>query len=154
MVHGGLVIVPVKMLSLYHRNIDWRKKCRPFAEFYRSYLPCYKALEAELDLWEANWLNDTSRHRDNISSTLKSIDFRSFINIKVCLGILGTLPVTTYTCERLFSSMRRLKTYTRSTMTSERLNGIALMHVHQEIVLDIEKVIDLFAVTNRRLNFI
>ena len=50
--------------------------------------------------------------------------------------------------------MRRLKTYTRSTMISERLNGIALMHVHQEIVPDIEKVIDLFAVTNRRLNFI
>ena len=39
-------------------------------------------------------------------------------------------------------------------MISERLNGIALMHVHQEIVLDIEKVIDLFAVTNARLNFI
>ena len=50
--------------------------------------------------------------------------------------------------------MRRLKTYTRSTMISKRLNGIALMHVHQEIVPDIEKVIDLFAVTNRRLNFI
>ena len=28
------------------------------------------------------------------------------------------------------------------------------MHVHQEIVSDIEKVIDLFGVTNRRLNFI
>ena len=156
MVYGGLVIVPVKMLSLYHKNIDWRLKLkfRPFAEFYKSDLPCYKALEAELDLWEAYWLNDTSCHPDNISSTLKSIDFRSFSNIKVCLRILGTLPVTTCTCERSFSSMRRLKTYTRSTMISERLNGIALMHVHQEIVPDIEKVIDLFAVTNRRLNFI
>ena len=68
--------------------------------------------------------------------------------------MLGTLPVTTCTCERLFSSMRRLKTYTRSTMISERLNGIALMHVHQEILPDTEKVIGLFAVTNRRLNFI
>ena len=53
MVYGGLVIVPVKMLSLYHKNIDWRQKFRPFGEFYRSDLPCYKALEAELDLWEA-----------------------------------------------------------------------------------------------------
>ena len=66
----------------------------------------------------------------------------------------GTLPVTTCTCERSLSSKRRLKTSTRSTMISERLNEIALMHVHQEIVPDIEKVIDLFAVTNRRLNFI
>ena len=50
--------------------------------------------------------------------------------------------------------MRRLETYTSSKMISERLDGIALMHVHQEIVSDIEKVIDPFAVTNRRLNFI
>ena len=38
-------------------------------------------------------------------------------------------------------------------MVSERLNGIALMHVHQEIVPDIEKVIDLFSTKNRRLSF-
>ena len=50
-VYGGLVIVPVKMLSLYHKNIDWRQKFRTFAEFYRSDLPCYKALEAKLHLW-------------------------------------------------------------------------------------------------------
>ena len=49
--------------------------------------------------------------------------------------------------------MRRLKTYTRSTMVSERLNGIALMQVHQEIVPDIENVIDLFSTKNRRLSF-
>ena len=154
MVYGGLVIVPVKMLSLHHKNIDWRRTFRPFAEFYRSDLPCYKALEAELDLWEACWLNDSSCHPDNLSSTLKSIDFKSFSNIKVCLRILGTLPMTTCTFERSFSSIRRLKTYTRSSMISERLNGIALMHVHQEVVPDIEKVINSFAVTNTRLNFI
>ena len=50
--------------------------------------------------------------------------------------------------------MRRLKTYTLSTVISEKLNGIAIMHVHQENVPDIEKVIDLIAVTNRRLTFI
>ena len=54
----------------------------------------------------------------------------------------------------LWVIMRRLKTYTPSTMISERLNGIALMHVCQKIVPDIEMVIDLFTVTNRGLNFI
>ena len=39
-------------------------------------------------------------------------------------------------------------------MVSERLNGIALMHIHQEIVPDVEKVIDLYALKNRRLNFV
>ena len=131
------------------------KNFRLFAEFYRRDLPCYKALEEELDLWEAYWLNDTSCHPHNISSTQKSIDFKSFSNInKVCLRILRTLPVTPCTWAQSFSSMRKLKAYIRSTMISERLNEIALMHVHQEIVPDIEKAIDLLVVTNRRLNFI
>ena len=142
------------MLSFYTKNIDWRQQFGPFVGFCWGDLHCYKALEAEIDLWETYWLNDTSYHPDSISSTLKSIDFNRFSNIKVCLRISGTLPVTTCTCERSFSFMRRLKTYTRSTMISERLNGIALMHAHQEIVPHIEKLIDLFAVTNRRVSFI
>ena len=39
-------------------------------------------------------------------------------------------------------------------MVSERLNGIALMHVHQEIVPDIKKkVMDLFSTKHRKLSF-
>ena len=48
-------------------------------------------------------------------------------------------------CKRTFSAMRRLKNYNRSTMIGERLNGLALLHVHQEIVPDFEEVIDKFA---------
>ena len=33
-----------------------------------------------------------------------------------------------------------------------KVNVIALMHVHQEIILDTEKVIDLYAGQNRQLN--
>ena len=61
--------------------------------------------------------------------------------------------MTASTCEQSFSSIRKLKTYTHSTMILKRLSGIALVHLHQAIVPDIEKVIDLFAITNRRLNF-
>ena len=90
---------------------------------------------------------------DNMSSTIKRIPFNSFNNIKVSLRIIGTSLVTTCTCEWSFSAMRRLKTYTKTTMVSERLYGIALMHVHQEIGPDIEKDIDLFSTKNRRLSF-
>ena len=151
--YSGLVIVPSKMISMVHRNVPWREKFRPFAKFHESDLLFYKALYAELHLWETYWLKSTRFDPDSISSTLKSINFSSFSNIKICLRILGTLPVTTCTCETSFSSMRRLKNYTRSTMVSERLNAIAVMHVHQEIIPDTEKVIDFYAGQNRRLNF-
>ena len=152
-VYSGLVIIPSKMVSLVYKNVNWREKFSLFADLFKDDFPCPKALEAELDLWETYWLESKDCLPDNISSTLKRILFNGFNNIKVSLRILGTSPVTTCTCERSFSAMRRLKTYTRSTMVSERLNGIALMHVHQEIVPDIEKVIDLFSTKNRRLSF-
>ena len=67
--------------------------------------------------------------------------------------ILGTSLVTTCIFERSFSAVKRLKTYTRSTRVSERLNDIAFIPVYQEIVPNIEKVIDLFSTKNRRLSF-
>ena len=152
-VYCGLVIIPSKMVSLVYKNVTRREKFSLSADLFKDDFPCPKALKAELDSWETYWLESKDCLPDNVSSTLKRIPFNGFNNIKVSLRILGTSPVTTCTCEQSFSAMRRLKTYTRSTMVSERLNGIALMHVHQEIVPDIEKVIDLFSTENRRLSF-
>ena len=46
------------------------------------------------------------------------------------------------TNERSFSSLRRLKTWLRSTMTQSRLNSVAVCHSHQELLdaVDIVKV--------------
>ena len=149
-VYSGLVIIPSKMVSLVYKNVNWREKFSLFADLFKDDFPCPKALEAELDLWETYWLESKDCLPDNVSSTLKRIPFNGFNNIKVSLRILGTSLVTTCTCERSFFTIRRLKTYTRSNMVSERLNGIALMHVHQEIVSDIEKATDLLSTENRR----
>ena len=41
------------------------------------------------------------------------------------------LPVTSYEAERSFSTLRRLKTYLHTTMSQERLNGLALLNVYK-----------------------
>ena len=46
-----------------------------------------------------------------------------------------------------------LKIYTRSTMVAERLNDLALLHAHKDIIVNIDKVIDLYAMKNQRLKF-
>ena len=134
------------MLSLYHKD----KSLGLIQSFREVTFPAIRLWEQNLMcVCETYWLNDIIFHQENISSTLKSINFKSFSNIKVSLRMLGI-----YLWLHLFSFMCRLKTYTRSTMVSERLSGIALILVHQEIVPDIEKVADLLALTNRRVNFI
>ena len=49
------------------------------------------------------------------------------------IQIAMTIGVTTATAERTFSSLRRLKTYMRSTMSQERLNHLALLHVERDL---------------------
>ena len=48
--------------------------------------------------------------------------------------LLLTVPLSTCTAERSFSALRRLKTYLRLTMSQERLNHCAIMHIHRDIV--------------------
>ncbi|XP_065668016.1 52 kDa repressor of the inhibitor of the protein kinase-like [Hydra vulgaris] len=151
--YKALVLVPRKMISVVQcsRDTSWKDSIISFSDFYGTDLP--NPLAGELDLWEAFWLNFKRDIPSNISETLKAINFPGFENIKVCLKLLATFPLTSCECERSFSSLRRLKNYMRSTMVQDRLNGLALMNIHTEIVIGIKKVIDKFATTNRRLTF-
>uniref|UniRef100_A0A2S2PFM3 Zinc finger MYM-type protein 1 n=1 Tax=Schizaphis graminum TaxID=13262 RepID=A0A2S2PFM3_SCHGA len=60
------------------------------------------------------------------------------------LQIMLIIPVSSCTAERSFSALRRLKTFLRSTMTQNRLNDIAILHVHRNEEVDIEKVANTF----------
>ena len=100
-----------------------------------------------MDIWKTYWRKYVGVFPDRISSVLrlcKEMEL-TFPNIYCSLKILGTIPVTTCECERSISSLRRLKTYLRSTMGEERLNGLAALHVHNNIPVDLEKIIDNFA---------
>ena len=50
--------------------------------------------------------------------------------------IASTLPVTRCECERSVSQLRYLKTYLRTIMREERLNGLAMMYVHRNVIGD------------------
>ncbi|VEN39225.1 unnamed protein product [Callosobruchus maculatus] len=62
------------------------------------------------------------------------------------IRILLTIPVSTCTCERSFSAMRRLKSYLRSTLKAERLNHFSILHIHRDLIseIDIEVLMDEF----------
>lgn len=158
MIFNGLNILPeVTLTSVNHgiRKESWKQDFKSFSNFYVDDLPSPLNLDSELDLWEKYSVSFKGKVPDTISSTLKSISFPSFENILVCLKILGTLPVTSCTCERSFSGMRQLKTYLRSTMVNERMNGLALMKFHLDIIPDKDEILNMFAQKgNHILDFI
>ena len=152
-VYNALSIVPSKMISLLNNGIDWKEKFKAASTFYHDDLPNHLALDAELLIWQTYWEDYVESLPDSVASTLKAVKFEGFENIKVILRILGTLPITSCECERSISVLRELKNYKRNTMVSERLNGLSMMRIHQEIVPETAEIIDKFAVGNTRLKF-
>lgn len=73
-----------------------------------------------------------------------------FPNIFKLIQILATLPVSTASSERSFSTLRRTKNYLRNATGEDRLTGLALMNVHREIVVDPVKVSNKFFETKRK----
>ena len=75
------------------------------------------------------------------SAALLECDPDVFPNIHTLLRIACTLPVTSAENERCNSSLKRLKTYLRSTMGANRLSSLALMSVHCSVTVDFEQIV-------------
>ena len=54
-------------------------------------------------------------------------------NINIALRILLTLPVTVASGERSFFKLKIIKNYLRSTMTQNRLSGLAMIGIEHEL---------------------
>ena len=104
--------------------------------------------------WKCKWQNVTEKP-SRLIDTLKHAKPELYPNIHRAVKVLLTMPVTSATAERSFSALKRIKTYLRSTMVEDRLNGLSLMHVHPEIPLNFDQVINTFAADgNRRIQLI
>ena len=62
-----------------------------------------------------------------------TIGQRDLMN-QVCqiMQLILVMPATNATSERSFSTLRRTKTYLRSTMKQERLNNFMILHIYSE----------------------
>jgi hypothetical protein len=74
------------------------------------------------------------------------------------LRVLVTTPMTTSESERCFSTLKRIKTFLRSTMTEDRLNALAMIAIERKMCQNKDfftKVIDKFSqIKERRLDFL
>ncbi|GJS91507.1 zinc finger MYM-type protein 1 [Tanacetum coccineum] len=75
-----------------------------------------------------------------------------FPNVLLAYKILLTIPVTVASAERSFSKLKILKSYLRSTMSQDRLNGLAILSIKSRFLanVDYDKIIDEFASRNAR----
>lgn len=107
-------------------------------------------LRNEICMWREQW-TQVQQPPSTAVGGYSDPSLKFYPNIKELLHLLCVLPVTSCTGERSFSSMKLLKSYLRTTMGQERLNGLALMNIHKSVIeITVPEVIDKFAQKNPR----
>ena len=88
-------------------------------------------VDQELMPWNRKWAQCSPQERpDSFGAALQRCDEERFPNIFRLLKIGCTLHFTSCTCERSFSTLRRLHNWLRSSMGCTRLSSLALMNIY------------------------
>ena len=104
---------------------------------YSDDLPNPVIIDEELRQWKIKWIDVKPDDRpDSLAKSIKVCDKLRFPNIFILIKIGCTLLATSAECERSFSVIRRLRTWLRSSMNSERLSALAIMHIIRSVEVD------------------
>jgi hAT family C-terminal dimerisation region len=117
------------------RNRASISEVEELAQLYSSFLPegvTVTALETELLRWKSYWQRqDENKRPVNVREALRvASDLGTYPTLVILFRIFATIPITTATAERSFSNLKFIKNYLRSTMTENRLNGLAHLSRH------------------------
>ncbi|CAI6368778.1 unnamed protein product [Macrosiphum euphorbiae] len=150
-----LLLHPSNMLDMNTK--EFKLKINDFANYYQI-----KDLESEAELWYNIWkekkLAKSKLSDMEMSEVVEETDI-FFPKIKQALHISLAQPCTTSTIERSFSTLRRVKTWLRSTMTENRLNGLCILSVHRKLLDEKkeemqQKILSRFCEDSRRLSLL
>ena len=119
------------------RNEQYQAELDLVIDFYGSDLNQY-LLNTQLQVLSTMFASqvDKSVNIVNIVQLFKymSTAKRELLSeVGVLLKLLLVMPASNAVSEPLFSSLWRLKTYLRSTMTQSRLNHLMILHIHRKL---------------------
>ncbi|XP_052621147.1 uncharacterized protein LOC111916696 [Lactuca sativa] len=95
---------------------------------------------------------------NDIISAVEILDYVKAIdcypNTFIAYNILLTIPITVASAERSFSKLKLLKNYLRSSMSQERLYGLAMLCIEKDMLdkIDFDNIINDFASRKARRN--
>ena len=72
----------------------------------------------------------------NVLNYIKRLE--SFPNACIVFRILLTIPVIVAFAKRIFSKLKLIKSYLRSTMSQERLSGLARLSIEKKMLAELE----------------
>ncbi|CAI6355883.1 unnamed protein product [Macrosiphum euphorbiae] len=137
-------------IDYFHKMNYYESQC--FIEQYKDLLNVdVNTLQSEMLVVK----NCVSRRNPNF--TLEDIklimDAELYPNLYKLLSLSLTIPISSAICERSFSAMRKIKNWLRTSMNQDRFTNLSLIYIERDLSNELsnEKILDTFAISNRRL---
>jgi len=94
-----------------------------------------------------------SSYNHNIDTIKDICKKATFPNVFKLLQVAFTIPVSSATCERSFSSMRRLKNWLRTSMEQQRFTNLSILNIERDIVnkINSSEILEKYSTKNRKL---
>ncbi len=130
---------------------DYSSEMEKVVSFYGDDFESKEQLSTQLEIFSSSFNKDSSNHV-TLREAIKCVqDFspgqRAYYS-QICkvVQLILVMPATNAASERSFSTMKRVKSYLRSTMGQERLNNLMIMNIYKTEAekLDLKLVADEF----------
>ena len=99
-------------------------------------------------------LSKKTKRAIEVLDYLKMMD-SCFPNVWIAYRILLTIPITVVSVERSFSKLKLIKSYLRSIISQERLNGLVILSIEKHMLEQIDfnsLIIDFLSKNACRIN--
>ena len=121
------------------------KELEQAVAFYKDDLPNADVVDEEFHLWKSRWLSIPKQERpQTLSRSMQHCSPVNLPNLYPLFKLFATLPLSSCSCERSASVLRRLNSYLRCTQTEDRLSALALIHCNYHENIDVDSVCKLF----------
>jgi len=90
----------------------------------------------------------------DLNDILPTINYDMFPNLYKLLQAALTIPISSASCERSFSVMKRINTWIRSTMTNDRFSNLSILQIERDLTSEIktEDILNIFSTNKRRID--
>ena len=130
--HEGLIAAQ-SLVPIYLNGMT-SEKIKSLMDYYGKFLTFLEraGLETEICRWKQQFTAMVTKDKPKTESDiLARCSARFYPAINKILTIFLTVPVGSVSCERSFSGLRRLKLWTRASMSQDRLSGLAMLMIHR-----------------------
>lgn len=95
-----------------------------------------------------------SKKKDfNLNDVKEVVEKQIYPNLFKLLQVALSIPISSATCERSFSSMRRIKNWLRSSMAQDRFTFLSILNIERDITnkLNVNDIVNKFAEKDRKI---